>query len=46
MGYSNKDNGDEDGGDDDDRGEDQGLKDRFNLLFIKFTRGKQYEHET
>ena len=44
MGYSNKDNGDDDGGDDDDREEDQGLKDRFNLLFIKFTRGKQYEH--
>ena len=55
MGYSNEDNGDDDDGDDDreqDEGTeenivvpdtDEGLKDRFNHLFIKFTREKQYE---
>ena len=52
MSYSNEDNGD----DDDDREQDEGTKrnwvtrhsrrskDRFNHLFIQFTREKQYEH--
>ena len=56
MGYSYEDNGDDDGDNDDpeqDEGTeerivvpdtDEGLKDRFNHLFIKFTREKQYEH--
>ena len=55
MDYSNEDSGD-DGDDDDreqDEGKeeiivvpdtDEGLKDRFNHLFIKFTREKQCEH--